>query len=153
MEQLRPEMQRNEAAVDSELVLLPMIENLLPLFGHAHPCVGAPIFAYAQARHQRHLLEISVALIVIKKTGHCVVGNINVDVAVSVCIRQGNTQAFARFRNSDFSRDFGESAIAIIVEYERRNCFERIRAAVSANIFTHEARSILKIPNHISQHD
>jgi len=33
MEKLRPEMRRNEAAVDSELALLPMIEEHLPLSG------------------------------------------------------------------------------------------------------------------------
>jgi len=33
MEKLRPEMQRNEAAVDNELALLPMLEQRLPLAG------------------------------------------------------------------------------------------------------------------------
>src|SRR5215468_7688730 len=33
MEKLRPEMQRNEAAVDNELALLPMLEQRLPLSG------------------------------------------------------------------------------------------------------------------------
>ena len=33
MENLRPEMRRDEAAVDSELALLPLIEEKLPLAG------------------------------------------------------------------------------------------------------------------------
>jgi uncharacterized protein (TIGR03790 family) len=41
-EKLRPEMQRNEAAVDSELAFLPLIEEKLPLFGPLkNPLFGA----------------------------------------------------------------------------------------------------------------
>ena len=41
MENLRPEMRRNEAAVDSELVLLPLLEQNLPLSGP----LGNPVYA------------------------------------------------------------------------------------------------------------
>src|SRR5260370_11422017 len=81
----------------------------------AHAGVGAAVTVNGNLREQPDLFEISAAFVLLKKFDHRIVGYGQIDMSVALEVRNGDAEALARFRNTDFLRDLSEVAVAVIV--------------------------------------
>src|SRR5271168_4409822 len=105
-------------------------------------------------RGQRDLFELSAALVVIQKFIHGIIGNEKIDPPVAIVIRDCDAEPLARFGQTQFLRDLGKVAAAVIVVNQRRNGTKGIRMAVSAvSFYMLAAPDIVEIPIHVAQNN
>src|SRR5581483_12161340 len=100
---------------------------------HARICLAVGIGG--DHGHQAGFLEGPVPLVAVEELDHGVVGDKQVDVAVAAVVGNGNAQAFAGLPDSDAIGDFGETAVAVVVEDERLRGLEGVGMAISAAAF------------------
>src|SRR6202044_510759 len=60
-----------------------------------HAWIGVPLAIHGDSRTQPNFLECAIAFVVEKKFGHGVVGDKDVQMAVSIVIRKSDTQTLA----------------------------------------------------------
>src|SRR6202158_6590235 len=109
---------------------------------------------HGDAGAKRNFLECAIAFVVVKKFGHGVVGDKDVEMAVPIVIRKSDAQTLARLREPYFARNFSEVAIPVVVIHQRRNRRVGIRLAIGTVAFsTLAAPSIVKVPLQVSKYD
>src|SRR6201988_1613994 len=114
---------------------------------HTHAGIGSSVTVDGNLREQPGLLKSAVALVVIKKFHHGVVGNEDVHFPVAVVISDGDAEAFPWLGDAGFLADLSEVAISVIMKNERRNRLEDVGVAVgTVALFLLPARNVVVVP-------
>ena len=93
-----------------------------------------------------------MAFVAIKEFRHGIVGDKEIDMAVTGVIRNSYAQAFARLCQAKLFRNFGEVTVAIIVVNQGGNRLEIVGMTVRAITFlTFAAPDVVKVPRQIPQ--
>ena len=120
----------------------------------AHAGEGSSVTVDGHLGGEADLFEGAVALVAVEVFEHGVVGDGDVDFAVAVEVGDGDAEAFAGFVEADFCGDFGEVAIAVVVEDEGRDGLEGVGVAVGAVAFAMLAtEDVVEVPLHVAEDD
>src|SRR2546425_633609 len=121
---------------------------------HAHAGERAAVAIDSDTGEEANFFERAVALVVIQKLDHGIVGNENVDVAVAVVIGESDAKPLAGLREAALLRQFGEMTVAVIVIHERRDGLEDVGVAIGAMaLLVFAAPDVVEIPLHVTQNN
>src|SRR5260370_6437040 len=118
----------------------------------AHGGVGAAVTVNGNLREEADFFESSVAFVVIEEFDHGVVGYEQIDMSVAIEVRNGDAEALARFRKTDFLRDLSKVAVAVIVVDQGRDRPKKVGMTVrTKTFFVLAAPDVVEIPLEVAE--